>query len=72
MERKTGKTMPENIIFTTNLKKRKNKKGAVGITSSRKTLIKGVKYQFKARTFYYKKNGRKVYSKWSNIVKIKG
>ena len=54
------------------MEKSKNKKGTVGITSSRKTLIKGVKYQFKARTFYYKKNGRKVYSKWSNIVKIKG
>lgn len=40
------------INITTNLKKRKNKKGAVGITSSRKSLVKGVKYQFKARTFY--------------------
>ena len=60
------------INTTKKLKKSKNKKGTVGITSSRKTLIKGVKYQFRARTFYYKTNGRKVYSKWSNIVKIKG
>ena len=60
------------INTTKKLKKSKNKKGTVGITSSRKTLVKGVKYQFKARTFYYKTNGRKVYSKWSNIVKIKG
>lgn len=60
------------INTTKKLKKSKNKKGTVGITSSRKTLIKGVKYQFKARTFHYKTNGRKVYSKWSNIVKIKG
>lgn len=60
------------INTTTKLKKSKNKKGAVGITSSRKSLVKGVKYQFKARTFYYKKNGRKVYSKWSNVIKLKG
>ena len=60
------------INITTNLKKRKNKKGAVGITSSRKSLVKGVKYQFKARTFYYKKNGKKVSSKWSDVIKLKG
>ena len=60
------------INTTTKLKKSKNKKGAVGITSSNKSLIKGVKYKFKARTFYYKKNGRKVYSKWSNVIKLKG
>ena len=60
------------INTTTKLKKSKNKKGAVGITSSKKSLIKGVKYQFKARTFYYKTNGRKVYSKWSNVIKLKG
>ena len=59
------------INTTTKLKKSKNKKGAVGITSSKKSLIKGVKYQFKARTFYYKTNGRKVYSKWSNVIKLK-
>lgn len=60
------------INTTTKLKKSRNKKGAVGITSSKKSLIKGVKYQFKARTFYYKTNGRKVYSKWSNVIKLKG
>lgn len=60
------------INTTTKLKKSKNKKGAVGITSSNKSLIKGVKYKFKARTFYYKTNGRKVYSKWSNVIKLKG
>ena len=58
------------INITTRLKRRKKKKGIVGILISNKSLVKGVKYKFRARTFV-KVNKRKVYSKWSKIVIIK-
>ncbi|MBS7196479.1 MAG: hypothetical protein KH038_09420, partial [Eubacterium sp.] len=58
------------INTTTRLKRRKKKKGIVGILISNKSLVKGVKYKFQARTFV-KVNKRKVYSKWSKIVIIK-
>ncbi len=58
------------INTTTRIKRRKKKKGIVGILISNKSLVKGVKYKFRARTFV-KVNRRKVYSKWSKIVIIK-
>ena len=58
------------INTTTRIKRRKKKKGIVGILISNKSLVKGVKYKFRARTFV-KVNKRKVYSKWSKIVIIK-
>ena len=54
-----------------NLKKNKNKKGAVGITASKKYLKKGKKYSFRARTYTYF-NNEKIYGKWSKTVSIKG
>ena len=52
-------------------KKNKNKKGAVGITASKKYLKKGKKYSFRARTYTYF-NNEKIYGRWSKTVSIKG
>lgn len=61
----------KKVNTTTNLKKNKNKKGAVGITASKKYLKKGKKYSFRARTYTYF-NNEKIYGKWSKTVSIKG
>lgn len=61
----------KKVNTTTNLKKNKNKKGAVGITASKKYLKKGKKYSFRARTYTYF-NNEKIYGRWSKTVSIKG
>lgn len=71
MKNGIGKYRKYRKIYTiTNLKKSKNKKGVVGISSSKKSLIKNIRYKFRARTFTRVK-GKKIYSKWSNTISIK-
>ena len=53
------------------LKKKRNKKGITGMSGSRSSLDKKVTYFFKVRT-YAVVNGKKVYSRWSKVKKMKG
>lgn len=65
-----GFTKYTKINETTKLKKNKKKKGVTGIESSIAGLKKDAVYNFKARTYAIVK-GKRVYSKWSRIKKIK-
>lgn len=58
------------INETKKLKKRKNKKGITGILSSIDSLQPGKTYYFRARTYAVIK-GKKVYSKWSKVKKLR-
>lgn len=66
---KKGKFVKVNEV--NKLKKKKNKKGITGMSGSRSSLDKKVTYFFKVRT-YAVVNGKKVYSRWSKVKKMKG
>lgn len=66
---KKGKFVKVNEV--NKLKKKKNKKGITGMSGSRSSLDKKVTYFFKVRT-YAVINGKKVYSRWSKVKKMKG
>ena len=59
-----------NINTSLNIKKSKIKKGTVGITSSKKSLKKRLKYKFRARTFIII-DGKVYYSKWSKTINMR-
>ena len=65
---KKGKFVKVNEV--NKLKKKKNKKGITGMSGSRSSLDKKVTYFFKVRT-YAVVNGKKVYSRWSKVKKMK-
>ena len=66
---KKGKFVKVNEV--NKLKKKRNKKGITGMSGSRSSLDKKVTYFFKVRT-YAVVNGKKVYSRWSKVKKMKG
>ena len=66
---KKGKFVKVNEV--NKLKKKRNKKGITGMSGSRSSLDKKVTYFFKVRTFAVV-NGKKVYSRWSKVKKMKG
>ena len=66
---KKGKFVKVNEV--NKLKKKRNKKCITGMSGSRSSLDKKVTYFFKVRT-YAVVNGKKVYSRWSKVKKMKG
>ena len=66
---KKGKFVKVNEV--NKLKKKRNKKGITGMSGSRSSLDKKVTYFFKVRT-YAVVNGKKVYSRWPKVKKMKG
>ena len=66
---KKGKFVKVNEV--NKIKKKRNKKGITGMSGSRSSLDKKVTYFFKVRT-YAVVNGKKVYSRWSKVKKMKG